>query len=53
MTQSLTRVALSGPDDVDGFWRQAAMLDAAGAKAEDVVFELPGETPDDRLRALP
>jgi uracil-DNA glycosylase len=43
---TLTRVTLDAPDDVDGFWRRAARLEASGARPEDVIFDMAGQTPD-------
>ena len=46
MTRTLIRATIEAPDDVEGFWRTAAALDASGAEPEDVVFDLAGETAD-------
>jgi probable DNA metabolism protein len=46
MRQGPVRMTLEEPDDVEGFWRSAALLEAAGAEPEDVVFDMAGKTPD-------
>ena len=46
MRRNPVRTTLDEPDDVEGFWDKAAMLEAAGAEPEDVIFEMAGSTPD-------